>query len=62
MTREKEILKKFKRGAVIETKEELKVLKKFGSIGMIHIGFDGHKKLPTASLTKLGRWLLARMK
>ena len=62
MTRKKWILKKFRRNAVIETKEELKVLEEFASGGYVHIGFDRHKKLQTASLLKKGKRLLARMK
>ncbi|MCK5616585.1 hypothetical protein KAR91_82760 [Candidatus Pacearchaeota archaeon] len=62
MTKEKEILKKFRCGNVIANEKELGVLKDYASIGMVQMGFDGFNRKPEAALTKQGRWLLSRMR
>ncbi len=57
----KEILKKFKRGATIDTPEELTVLDRYYSTGMINFGFDYKLRKSTASLTRQGRWFLKQL-
>lgn len=57
----KDVLKKFKKGAVIENEEELKILKRYYSTGMVHFGFDYKLRSSTASLTKQGKWFLGNI-
>ena len=53
-----EVLKKFKEGAAINSEEELRVLDRYASTGMVRFGFDYKTRQPTASLTNQGRWFL----
>lgn len=60
----KETLEKFKYGAYIETKTELQALNEFSRY--VHFGFHRIKKpvkyvISTASISKLGRWVLKQM-
>ncbi len=57
-TSDREILKKFKNGAYIESDEEMAVLKKWALAGLVKFGVDLKKIKPDAKLTKKGRWLL----
>lgn len=55
---ERALLKKFKDGAIIESDEEMNVLKKWALTGVVRFGSDLVKMKPEAKLTKKGRWLL----
>lgn len=55
---DREILKKFKHGAVIESEEEKRVLDQWCKTGFVTKGFDG--KQPFAKLTDSGRKHLNR--
>ena len=57
----KKTLKKFKRGNVIETEKELKVLQRYYSTGMVNFGFDYKLRVSTASLTKRGKWFVKQL-
>jgi hypothetical protein len=56
------ILTKFKKGAVIESDEEMKVLEKWALGGLVKFGADLINMKSEAKLTARGRWLLPVMK
>lgn len=58
MKTEREILKKFKKGAIIETDEEMRVLEKWALGGLVKFGADLIDMKAEACLTKRGKWLL----
>jgi len=58
MNSERKILEKFKKGAVIETDEEMRVLEKWALGGLVKFGADLIGMKAEASLTQRGKWLL----
>lgn len=58
----KAVLKKFKNGSTIDTQEEMNVLDRYFSTGMVHFGFDYKLRKATASLTDQGKWFIKQMK
>lgn len=57
----KKILNKFRNGALIETEEEMKILERYASTGMVHFGFNTKKGMGDASLTKQGKWFVKQL-
>lgn len=58
----KSVLKKFKNGKTIESEEELKILKRYASTGMVRLGgFNYITRKPEARLTSQGRWFVKQL-
>lgn len=58
----KSILKKFKNGNAIESVEELNVLRRYVSTGMVRLGgFNYRTRQPEARLTRQGRWFVKQL-
>jgi len=52
--RERNILKKFKNGALVETLEEQEIIDQCTIIGYVSTGYDWDKMMETAKLTEQG--------
>lgn len=61
MTREKEILERFKKGKRIENEEEDEVLERYAITGMVRFGVDLEELKAEAILTERGKWFLTQM-
>ena len=61
MKSDREILEKFEKGAVIESDEEMEVLEKWATAGLVKFGADLVEQKAEAMLTKRGKWLLPVM-
>lgn len=61
MTREKEILERFKKGKRVENEEEEEVLERYAITGMVHFGVDLEELKGEAILTERGKWFLTQM-
>ncbi len=58
----RDILKKFEKGNYIESMEELKILQRYASTGMVRLGlFNYLKGKAEASLTEQGRWFVRQL-
>ncbi len=57
----KEILLKFKKGSAIKSQEELAVLDRYASTGMVRYGFNYKTKKAEASLTDQGKWFVKQL-
>jgi len=57
----KKTLEKFKKGNTVDSWEELRVLERYASTGMVSFGFDCKLRKATASLTSHGRWFVRQM-
>lgn len=57
----KKILSKFRNGAAIESQDELRVLDRYASTGMVRFGFNYKRRVPEASLTDQGKWFLKQL-
>ena len=57
----KEILLKFKKGNYIGSRDELKVLERYFSTGMVHFGFNYEKGMADAKLTEQGKWFVKQL-
>lgn len=61
MEKIKTVLKKFKNGGIVESREEEQILNRYASTGMIfHLGFSATGK-PRAKLSDQGRWFLKQL-
>lgn len=52
------ILRKFRRRSAIQNEEELKVLRRYASTGMVAFSFNAAKRQPEAELTDQGKWFV----
>lgn len=57
----KKTLKKFRKGNFIDSENELFILRRYASTGMVHFGFNYKLKKPDAKLTRQGRWFLEQL-
>jgi hypothetical protein len=57
----KRVLSKFKRGAFITSEEEMEILQRHASTGMVTFGFNHDTNRAEAKLTRLGRWFVRQL-
>jgi hypothetical protein len=57
----KDILNRFKNGHAIESEEEMAVLDRYASTGMVRYGFNYKTREAEASLTDQGKWFVKQL-
>lgn len=57
----KDTLLKFKKGCAITSKEELAILDRYASTGMVRYGFNYKTKQAEAALTEQGKWFVKQL-
>lgn len=57
----KKTLIKFKNGSSIESEEELKILERYASTGMVRFGFNYKTRKSEAKLTDQGKWFVRQL-